>query len=105
MSSKKVIEDFLEVSRIGLSLKETLPGDDLRALSIFMNLEDTLDKCRMYTKPDNAYEQIQLRELIENMDSLRSHIRQIMDAQDPEELRNFMIDRGRAAQNQFSLSI
>jgi hypothetical protein len=96
---------FLEISRLGGALKKSLPDNDLRALNILMDIENILDKCRMYTRPDNEYEQIQLQELVANMDDLRSHIRKIMDTQDADELRDFMINRGRTAQNQFSLSV
>lgn len=94
----------MELSKLGYSLTKSLPENDLRALNIFMNIEDVLDKCRIYTRPENEQEQIQLRELVTNMDALRLHIRKIMDSQDTEELADFMVTRGRAAQNQFSLS-
>ncbi len=105
MSAQNNLSLFLEISRLGDSLTHSLPENDLRALSILMNIEDVLDKCRLYTKPQNEDEQAQFKELVANMDALRSHIRKIMDSQDSDTLKEFMIDRGRAAQNQFSLSL
>lgn len=105
MSAQNNLSIFLEISCLTESLTRSLPENDLRALNILMNIEDVLDKCRVYTIPENETEQVQFQELVAKMDTLRSHIRKTMDSQDSDALKSFMIERGRAAQNQFSLSL
>lgn len=96
---------FLEISRIGKAFMQSLPEDDLRALNILMHIEDILDKGRIYMTQSTEEDKMKFTETVENMDALRLHVRQMMDAYDQEKLREFMMERGRSAQNQFALSV
>jgi hypothetical protein len=74
-------------------------------LNILMDLEDVLDKGRVYgagkTTPG---EEERFRQVVANMDTLRDSIRELLDSQDKTEAREFMKGRGISAMNQFRIA-
>lgn len=67
-------------------------------LTVLLDIENILDKGREYAA-------VEERTIITaKMDELRSAIRTILDSMPREEAAEFMIQRGRDAQNQFSIA-
>jgi hypothetical protein len=96
-------DTFLQISRLGKVFMESLPESDFQALNMLMHIEDILDKGRIYMTQSTEEDKMKFTETVENMDALRLHIRKRMDMYDQAELREFMMERGRSAQNQFTL--
>lgn len=75
-------------------------------LGVLMDLENVLDKGRMFgMKRTTEEEEAKFKQVVANMDELRGSIRELLDAQDRSEAVEFMQARGRKAMNQFSLAL
>ena len=59
------------------------------SLNLLLDIENILDKGRMYCEP------AEVPTVNEKMDTLRSRIRDRLDAMSQEEAREFMVERGR----------
>jgi len=88
-------EHVLSIAAAGLAFSDSPTADN--RLTILLNIEDMLDKGR-----GNAT--LEERAAInEKMDQLRATIRDLLDALPTAEAEEFMIARGRQAQNQFTI--
>ncbi len=89
-------EHMLNIAEAGLAFCN-LPSADNK-LTILLNIEDILDKGR-----GNATSEERML-IHEKMDTIRAAIRDLLDAMPGDEAREFMISRGRQAQNQFTIN-
>lgn len=100
----KGVEALYVVSGSALTLARLeSPLGIWNTLGILMDLENVLDKGRAYGRPSNPAEDIMYKQVVANMDTLRGIIRELLDAQDKNEVREFMKDRGISAARQFSV--
>lgn len=91
----KLGEHLLKVAEAGVAFTE-LPEEEVN-LTVLLSIENILDVGRGYATPEE-------RPLIsEKLEDIRSKIRNILNSMPIDEAREFMIMRGRQAQNQFSI--
>ena len=87
----------LAIADAGLAFAGDTAGDPAMRLGILLDIENILDKGRGYAAPEE-------RPVInQKTDELRDRIRTLLDSMPADEAREFMVQRGRQAQNQFPL--
>lgn len=109
MENKEVhegLEALYAVSHAALALARLdNPQGDWSTLNILMDLEDVLDKGRIYGSRQTTPEEAErYKQTVANMDQLRGIIRDLLDAQDTAEALEFMKARGASAMNQFRIA-